>query len=165
MSQPTHHQNKRIVYRDCVQPDWIDYNGHLNDAYYVVAFSRGLDGFMESIGLDAPFRAEHQVSMFTLQCMTHYFKEIDQGEGFIITCQLVDHDHNKSHLYLQMWHEKTGEEHAAFEAMMLHMDMRQRRSAPWLEETEEKVVAQFRADQQLPQPHLIGAAIGIRRKG
>ena len=157
-------KNRLVVYRNQVQPDWIDYNGHLNDAYYVVAFSQGLDGFMEAIGLDAEFREQHQVSMFTLQCMTHYFKEIDEGEAFIITCQLINHDHNKVHLYLQMWHSDTGEEHAAFEALMLHMDMRQRRSATWLPETEEKVIAQFTQDQQRPQPDKVGAGIGIRRK-
>lgn len=159
-----HASNRLIVYRDWVQPDWIDYNGHLNDAYYVVAFSRGLDGFMEAIGLGAAFREQHQVSMFTLQCMTHYFKEIDEGEAFTITCQLIDHDHSKVHLYLQMWHNETGEEHAAFEALMLHMDMNQRRSAPWLPETEAKVAEQFAQDKKLPHPDKVGAAIGIRRK-
>lgn len=162
--QQESHKDLLVVYRDKVQPDWIDYNGHLNDAYYVVAFSRGLDGFMEAIGLNAEFREKQQVSMFTLQCMTHYFKEIDEGEAFTITCQLIDHDHNKVHLYLQMWHQETCEEHAAFEALMLHMNMRQRRSAPWLAETEEKVIAQFTQDQKRPQPDKVGASIGIRRK-
>lgn len=156
------YQNRLVVYRDKVQPDWIDYNGHLNDAYYVVAFSRGLDGFMEAIGLNAAFRDQNQVSMFTLQCMTHYFKEIDEKEPFIITCQLIDHDHNKAHLYLQMWHQETGEEHAAFEAMMLHMDMAERRSAPWRPETKEKVKAILAKDQELPLPDKVGSAIGIR---
>lgn len=158
------YKNRLVVYRNQVQPDWIDYNGHLNDAYYVVAFSQGLDGFMESIGLDAGFREQHQVSMFTLQCMTHYFKEIDEGEAFIITCQLINHDHNKVHLYLQMWHNETGEEHAAFEALMLHVDMTTRRAAPWLAETGKKLEATDTRDQQLPQPDKVSASIGIRCK-
>lgn len=152
------------VYQNRVQPDWIDYNGHLNDAYYVVAFSKGLDGAIEAIGMDAAFREQQNVSIFTLQCMTHYFKEINQDEPFTITARLVDADHNKAHLYLQMWHAETGAEHAAFEALVLHMDMSIRRPAPWRAETQTRITQWYQTDQQQPQPDKMGAHIGIRHR-
>ena len=32
-----------------VLPAWIDYNGHMNVAYYLVAFDTGLDAFVDAL--------------------------------------------------------------------------------------------------------------------
>ena len=41
------------VYRCGIEPQWIDYNGHLRDAYYTLVFSQAIDALMDEIGLDA----------------------------------------------------------------------------------------------------------------
>jgi acyl-CoA thioester hydrolase len=65
----------RIVYRTPVQPDWIDYNQHLNDAYYVVAMSRGCDAFMDAVGIDAAYRASTQCTMvLVMSCSPQLMK-------------------------------------------------------------------------------------------
>ncbi|NQD80797.1 thioesterase, partial [Pseudomonas sp. CrR14] len=40
------------TYRTLVQADWVDYNGHLRDAYYLLICSFATDGLMDLIGLD-----------------------------------------------------------------------------------------------------------------
>ena len=44
------------TWRGKVLPEWVDYNGHLNDAYYMVVFSQAVDAIMTMIGLDAVWR-------------------------------------------------------------------------------------------------------------
>lgn len=52
------------LFESPVLSDWIDYNGHMNDAYYVVAFSKGIDAFMVHIELDDAFRSEYRAAPF-----------------------------------------------------------------------------------------------------
>ena len=86
---------KMQVFEGLVTPDWIDYNGHMNDACYVVVFSKAIDEFMRRIGLDDVFRAEHQVSIYTLQSMVHYLQEVSEGEPLRIEVQLLEKDRKR----------------------------------------------------------------------
>ena len=52
------------LYTDTVRPEWIDYNGHMNVAYFVLAFDYATDAFLEFLGMSAELRAERQVSTF-----------------------------------------------------------------------------------------------------
>ena len=44
--------HNRTIHRDTVRPEWVDYNGHLRDAFYMLIFSLSTDAFMDRIGLD-----------------------------------------------------------------------------------------------------------------
>lgn len=164
MQLPANHPDPSNAYRGRVLADWVDYNGHLNDAYYNVALSRAIDHWMDNIGLDAEARATHQVSMFTLQTMVHYQQEMHLDDPFVVYPRLVDYDHNKAHLHLSLCHAETGETHAVMEALLLHMDMAAHRPAPYLSQTEQQLAAMFERHQQWPRPQTLGATIGIRRK-
>ena len=54
------------IYRAVVEPDWIDYNGHMNVAYYVLVFDRATDAFLDYIGLDDALRAAAGSSTFSV---------------------------------------------------------------------------------------------------
>ncbi|MCV2869292.1 hypothetical protein OEW28_11720 [Defluviimonas sp. WL0002] len=43
-------------YRTSVRPEWIDYNGHMQDAYYGLVFSHAVDAFQDEVGFDAAYR-------------------------------------------------------------------------------------------------------------
>jgi len=45
------------IHESAVLPEWIDYNGHLRDAYYGLIFSESIDSLMDRVGLDAAYRA------------------------------------------------------------------------------------------------------------
>ena len=64
-----------------VVSEWVDYNGHMNDAAYAIVFSRSVDALMDRIGLDAAARKRTGQSLFTLQMMLHYFKEAKEGDA------------------------------------------------------------------------------------
>ena len=44
------------TWREPVQDDWIDYNGHLSEAYYVLVLGHATDHVMEAIGLGPDYR-------------------------------------------------------------------------------------------------------------
>src|SRR5208282_5750543 len=70
-----HRDEPLPLYETEVAADWIDYNGHMNDAAYALVFSRALDALMDRIGLDAAARKASRRTLYTLQVMLHYFKE------------------------------------------------------------------------------------------
>ena len=71
-----------------VAPDWIDYNGHMNDAYYAVAFSRAGDAFLDWLGFDAIERAATKRSTFTLSLVIRYVAEAKLGERIALSVQV-----------------------------------------------------------------------------
>nr|WP_320136387.1 thioesterase family protein [uncultured Amphritea sp.] len=152
------------LFESDVLTDWIDYNGHMNDAYYVVAFSQAIDAFMVHIGLDEPFRAEHQVSIYTLQSMVQYLKEVSEGEPLIIKGQLLESDNKKLRLYMTMFHGKTHDELATMETLLLHMNMELHRAAPFLPVTQAIVDNIQASHNELETPVTAGKGISLKRK-
>ena len=50
-----------------VAPEWLDYNGHMNDAAYAIVFSRSVDALMDRIGIDAATRSPPGPSVMSSQ--------------------------------------------------------------------------------------------------
>ena len=69
------------VLETTVVSEWVDYNGHMNDAAYAIVFSRSVDALMDRVGLDAAARKRTGQTLFTLQMMLHYFKEAKEGDA------------------------------------------------------------------------------------
>ena len=65
-----------VCFEGVVLPEWVDYNGHLRDAFYSLLFSYGVDGLMDRIGLDAAGREALSHSLFTLEAHIHYLREV-----------------------------------------------------------------------------------------
>src|SRR5882724_5533268 len=68
------------VYRATIEPDWIDYNGHLRDAYYGLVASYAVDGVMDILGLDAAYRARTHCTLYTLEVHLHYLHEVKSSD-------------------------------------------------------------------------------------
>ena len=75
-----------------VEPQWIDYNGHLNMAYYNVLFDRGTDAAFEALGLGPDYLGETGNSFFTAESHVHYLRELKEGERVRVTFHVLDHD-------------------------------------------------------------------------
>ena len=90
------------VYATTVASEWVDYNGHMNDAAYAIVFSRSVDALMDRIGLDAAARKRTGQTLFTLQMMLHYFKEAKEGDALAVTCHLLEHDDKRMRVWLDM---------------------------------------------------------------
>ncbi|MFT5132054.1 MAG: acyl-CoA thioester hydrolase, partial [Gammaproteobacteria bacterium] len=56
-----------LLHTESVQADWIDYNGHMNLAYYVLIFDHATDAFLDYIGITEKFRKANQASTFAAE--------------------------------------------------------------------------------------------------
>ena len=107
--------------------DWTDYNGHMNEARYVQAFSEATDRFMEIIGADAAYVAKGG-SYFTVESHVRYLAEANAGDVITITTQCLDGAGKKLHLFHNMHRGDTLL--ATGEHMLLHVSLQTRRTAP-----------------------------------
>ena len=151
------------TYQTAVSPDWVDYNGHLRDAYYLLIFSHATDALMDLLGLDAAGRARTGHTLYTLECHLNYLAEVKEGEQVEVRSQLLAHDGKR----LQIHHglHRPGEEAslAESEQMLINIDSAAGRSAPFDAQVADKV-AQLAAEHRgLPQPACVGRVIGLRR--
>jgi len=149
-----------------VAPDWVDYNGHMNDAAYALVFSRAGDRWMERIGLAAEVREATGYTLYTLQIMLHYFSEAKLGAPLRVLCQLLEHDGKRARLWMELRSPLDGPVMAATE--QLYLSVRQAdetRSAPWREETRTLLDAMAEAHRDLPAPPQAGRGISLRRGG
>ncbi len=90
------------LYDGVVPPEWIDYNGHMNDAHYAWVFSRALDRMMAAVGLKQDGRTPDSPTIYTLTATVHFLAEIRQGERFTVDGRVLAHDEKRLHLWADM---------------------------------------------------------------
>ncbi len=152
------------VYATTVGADWIDYNGHMNDAAYALVFSRSVDALMDRIGLDAAARKRSGQSLFTLQMMLHYFREAREGEALAVTCHLLEHDDKRMRVWLEL-SDAAGERVAASEQLLLSVTLAEGagRAAPWTHETRAALDALQKLHAGMSHPPESGAGVAMQR--
>jgi acyl-CoA thioester hydrolase len=147
-----------------IEPQWIDYNGHLNMAYYNVMFDRAIDELWLELGMGPTYKKERHGSTFTAECHVRYLREIHLGDPVQILVWLLQADDKRLHTFEEMRHGTEGWLSATSENMSLHMDMNARRVAPFPPDVRERVVAVTRAHSALPRPEGIGRNVAMPPK-
>lgn len=151
------------LHEEVVQPEWIDYNGHLNEAYYLLIFSHATDAFMDEIGLDAAARETAGVSVYTLQNHLSYLEEVGAGAVSSVATQLLGHDAKRMHLFHSLYDKAEDRLLCECETLLLHVDMAGPRAAPFAPEVLARLDAIAAAQVDLPRPERAGRSIGLRR--
>ncbi|MGI9328667.1 MAG: thioesterase family protein [Pseudomonadales bacterium] len=146
-----------------VLPEWIDYNGHMNMAYYHVVFDQCLDYVFDLLGVGADYVRDQGSSMFSREVHVNYLAEAIEGQTLLVTFALLDHDSKRLHFLEQMYSKDSKELLATSEQLALHVNMAQRKSAPFPPEIRGQLEALADAHKTLPFPQAAGRTIGIRR--
>jgi acyl-CoA thioester hydrolase len=155
------HQAGLPVYRDVVRAEWVDYNGHLRDAFYMLIFSFATDALIDQIGLDDSVRKARGRSIYTLEAHINYLHEIKEGAQVAVEMRVLAHDAKRLHLYLEMFAGAGDEPVAAGEQMLLHVDTSGPRAAPFDSDVLERVHELFDAQAALPAAAYAGRVIGL----
>jgi acyl-CoA thioester hydrolase len=142
-----------------VEPDWIDYNGHLNMAYYNVLFDRAVDEAFELLGCGADYVKNRRHSCFTAEVHIRYLAELHAGDPVRVTCQLLDYDDKRMHYFEQLFHATEGIVHATSENLSLHVDMSKKKTAPFPDEVASCLAKMKAAHAKLPRPEVVGRRI------
>ena len=146
-----------------VEPQWIDYNGHLNMAYYNVLFDRGADQLFEEFGFGPDYAKTTGFSTFSAEFHVCYLRELHEGDRVFVTSQLLDFDEKRFHFYQELYHED-GWLSATGEGLGLHIDLSGPRVAPMGADTLAAMKTMHADHSQLPMPERAGRRIGIPRK-
>lgn len=147
-----------------VEPAWIDYNGHMNVAYYILAIDHAMDEMFDALGLGIALVKSHRMGPMALVNQIHYLDELLEGQQFYCEMQLLDSDHKRIHYFVQMHHVEKGTVAATYEGLSLNVDLDARRSVDYPDHVRERIIALTEAHGLLARPKLAGASIGIRRK-
>jgi acyl-CoA thioester hydrolase len=144
-----------------VEPQWIDYNGHLNMAYYNVMFDRAIDELWLKLGIGPAYMKERHGSTFTAECHVRYLREIHQGDPVQISIILVAADEKRLHTFEEMRHAGEGWLSATSENMTMHIDMAARKVAPFPADIRHRIRAVADAHAAIPRPEGMGRRVGM----
>ncbi len=150
------------LHSERVRGEWIDYNGHMNVAYYVLAFDFATDAFLEFLGLDDALREKRQISTFAAESHVTYQRELKEGDPMRFTTQLIGFDTKRVHYFHRMFHGEQGFLAATLETLSLCMDMRERRVGQWPAEVLARIEPIAHLHARLPRPSELGHVIGTR---
>lgn len=145
-----------------IEAAWIDYNGHLNMAYYNVLFDRGADHAFGSFGLTEAYVRDHGLSFYVAEVHVCYVRELHLGDTVRAGFQLLDFDEKRLHAYQELRH-RDGWLAATSEQLYLHIDASGPKVAPIPTAMLEKINDMHKAHQSLPTPERAGRQIKISR--
>lgn len=103
-----------------VEADWIDYNGHMSEAFYVLAFGFATTAVMDALGLDEEYRTQKSASLYTVEAHVRYLDEVSMGDTLEITTVIAGSGAKKLHLAHEMHID--GSLVATEEILGLHVD-------------------------------------------
>lgn len=151
-------------HRATVLPEWIDWNGHMNVGFYVVAFDKATDTLCSQLGVGWEYTREKIGMTFVLEAHVTYDREIREGDPLRITTQILDYDAKRVHYFHTMYHGAEGWVSATNELILMNIDFETRRSALWPTETRRRLEQMAAAHAKLPKPDKAGRTIAIKRR-
>ena len=109
------------LYQTAILPEWIDYNGHVRDAYYGLIVSHAIDALMDRIGVDAAYRQRTGCTLYTVEMHIHYLHEVKQADTAIVNVRIAGADAKRIHAAFELLRAGHSGVAASAEAMLLHV--------------------------------------------
>ena len=142
-----------------LEPDWIDYNGHLNMAYYNVIMDRSIDELFAAMGMGPTYLAARNCSTMTAEAHVRYLREVHLGDPVQVAMWVIAADEKRVHTFQEMRHATEGWISATSENMTLHVDMSVRKVAPFPPDIAARVQAMAAAHAKTKRPDGLGRRI------
>ena len=116
----TQHDPPLCTWTEPVLDEWIDYNGHLSEAYYVLVLGHATDEVMDTVGLGPAYRESSGASLYTVEAHIRYLDQVGRGEQLEVRSWVV----GATSKLLWIWHElwAAGTLRATEEILGLHVD-------------------------------------------
>jgi acyl-CoA thioester hydrolase len=145
-----------------IERDWIDYNGHLNMAYYHVLFDRAVDEAFGLCGLGPDYLQERNASFFLVESRMRYRRELKLNDPVRVTLQLVDFDDKRLHYVMELRHAADGWLAAACENVSINVDMTTRRAALFPADILANLAIMKASHADLPRPDMLGEGVSMK---
>jgi acyl-CoA thioester hydrolase len=109
------------IFRTGIEPAWIDYNGHLRDAYYGLIVSYAIDALMDRIGLDKAYRSRTGCTLYTLEMHIHYLQEVKSTATVATDVRILGADRKRIHAAFDLRCDSAAEPAAVAEVMLMQV--------------------------------------------
>ena len=155
------------VFEGTVLDSWVDFNGHMADAYYGVVFSEAITRFMDTIGMDSAYRRRTNNTIYTLETRIVFLHECKVGQPFSVLLQLLDLDTKRFHVFVKMIDESSGRDVAWSEQLLLHTHQDPSigpKSSAFDAEVQSRLQEVREKHRAIVVPEWVGGRVGIRRK-
>tara|TARA_B110000444_G_scaffold206473_1_gene200017 strand:- start:797 stop:1369 length:573 start_codon:yes stop_codon:yes gene_type:complete len=147
-----------------VLKDWIDYNGHMNVAFYTLAFDNSLDEFLENtLGIGETHASHNQQGPFVLQAHYHYLNEMSLDEKFNVRLLVVDCDEKRMHLCLDIFSVKQKKIIAVSETVLINVNLVIRRTEKYPTWALKRLVDLKNTHANSNFPSVLGKSIGLKK--
>jgi acyl-CoA thioester hydrolase len=148
-------------YEGEVRPEWIDTNGHMNLAYYVLMFDFGTDAIYGALGLGPGYQEVTGCGTFAVESHVLYARELLVGERAAVSTLVLGADAKRIHLGHEMIRVADGARAATQEVLLLHVDLGLRRVVPWPEEIRERLAEAASAHATVLRPDWVGRRVAM----
>jgi acyl-CoA thioester hydrolase len=146
-----------------VEPGWIDYNGHLNMAYYNVLFDRAVDEVYEVLGLGLAYVEREKCSTFTAEVHVRYLRELLVDAPVRVTFRLLGYDAKRLHYFEELHHAEEGWLSATSENLALNVDIIAKKVAAFPAAVMTRLAGMKAAHDRLPLPDGVGRRIAMSK--
>ena len=103
-----------------VKKEWVDYNNHMNMAYYVLVFDQAWEVALEKFKMGGTAAKDLNRSTMVVETNTKYLNEVKEGEVVNVNLTFFDHDKKRLHLKMEMISQKTNKLSASMERSGIH---------------------------------------------
>ena len=149
------------LYSTKVHSDWIDYNGHMSESFYLYAFGDASDALFQYIGIDNDYRLAGQ-SFYTVETHINYYLEALENEPLEFTTQILGLDLKRLHIFHQMFHGESGDLLATTEQMLVHVDINKAKASE-IDQSVFRILQKIWSEhKKLPLPKQKGRVMEIK---
>ncbi len=141
----------------------VDYNGHLNVAYYAVLFEDAARAIFGRLDLSQAYRERADCALFAAEVHTVFLREVPEGVSVSIYYRLLEASGSKIHGMFFMARDDERSLAATQEIMFLHVDLIRRKAAPVPEPQAGRLAGLLARQRSLPEPAQRGRFVGQRR--
>ena len=152
-----------VLWRGHVQPDWIDYNGHMTEYRYLQCFGEATDALLRRIGVDGAYMARHR-SFYTVETHLMHLGESKLDDALEVDTQILAADGKRLHIFHRLRRPTDGAVVASAEQMLLHVDTAAGKTVLAEGEVLATVQGLAACHAGLPRPKSVGRSVGSRDK-
>lgn len=117
------------LYRCAVEPEWVDYNGHMTESAYLLAAGWASDKLFRYLGIDETYRAAGQ-SYYTVETHIRFLGEAAVDDRLEIATTVLGADAKRLHFVHDIVQTEDERRCATVEQMLVHVDTNAGKSGP-----------------------------------
>jgi acyl-CoA thioester hydrolase len=142
-----------------VEDQWLDFNGHMNMAFFNVAFDRNLDAFFQHLGIGEAYGRDRRLSFFTAEVHVVYRRELPPRAPIDSRIRLAGLDGKRVVMFGELYHAGEGYLSATSEQLLLHVHLDERKVVPIPDDVFARLTAEYARTAVLGPPEALGRAV------